>query len=188
MVSSLFSYIHSLILISLVFIDDRDPGVYVDFKTCLDTYSWQLIRHRLPPPSEPTIVIELARFIPGSNQPTADAGGPSSSTPTPGPSGSVPHSSSSTPAVVYAANPEIVAAGPPTKRKSATGSRPSTGSSQPPKAKPSIKKETPPEAPSQKRKAEVTPTGENGRRLKLVFREGDQASNPPPPAASSSQS
>ncbi|KAG9050297.1 hypothetical protein FS837_006407 [Tulasnella sp. UAMH 9824] len=49
---------------------ERDMNVYIDTKACLDNYSSQLIRQRLPPPINYTIILELERFIPGGNQST----------------------------------------------------------------------------------------------------------------------
>ncbi|KAG8920801.1 hypothetical protein FRC01_000583 [Tulasnella sp. 417] len=47
---------------------EQELDVYVDTKACLENYSWQLIRQRLPLPTDYTIILELERFIGGSNQ------------------------------------------------------------------------------------------------------------------------
>ncbi|KIO15995.1 hypothetical protein M407DRAFT_34375 [Tulasnella calospora MUT 4182] len=51
-------------------IAEQDINVFIDTKACLDNYSSQLIRQRLPPPVDCTIILELERFIPGSDQST----------------------------------------------------------------------------------------------------------------------
>ncbi|KAG8715219.1 hypothetical protein FRC09_016814 [Ceratobasidium sp. 395] len=46
--------------------DPEENAKYVDVKACLDSYSWRVIRHALPPPVRPTIIVELFLFVPGT--------------------------------------------------------------------------------------------------------------------------
>ncbi|KAG9015030.1 hypothetical protein FRB94_007102 [Tulasnella sp. JGI-2019a] len=46
---------------------DGDPDLYIDTKACIDNYSSKIIRCRLPPPTQPTIIVEMQRYSPGSN-------------------------------------------------------------------------------------------------------------------------
>lgn len=154
---------------------EQEADVYVDTKACLENYSWQLIRQRLPPPTDYTIILELERFIPGSNQypesslaakPPAAAPQPHSSA---GPSTPVPREPSRTPKPT----------GPP------SGSASSGSASQAPPAASSSSGSSRAVMPSPayvapsitKRKAPTSPAAENPRRLKLLFREGDKATD-----------
>ncbi|KAG8987501.1 hypothetical protein FRB90_003316, partial [Tulasnella sp. 427] len=49
-------------------VGEQEQDVYVDTKACLENFSWQLIRQRLPPPPDYTISLELEWFVPGSNR------------------------------------------------------------------------------------------------------------------------
>ncbi|KIO30970.1 hypothetical protein M407DRAFT_222112 [Tulasnella calospora MUT 4182] len=154
---------------------EQEADVYVDTKACLENYSWQLIRQRLPPPTDYTIILELERFIPGSNQypesslaakPPAPASQPQSSA---GSSTPIPREPSRTPkpaAPSGSASTSGSASQPPAASSSSSGSSRAIMPS-PAYIAPSVSK----------RKAPTSPAAENPRRLKLLFREGDKAND-----------
>ncbi|KZS97879.1 hypothetical protein SISNIDRAFT_449471 [Sistotremastrum niveocremeum HHB9708] len=127
--------------------EDTDPAMYVDVRLCLEKFSKELLRVQLPPPTAPTISIELIRFIPGSPEsimPAHSGNGPFTSVPPhhpglPAPS-HTPVAASQMPTPVWTANES---AGPHAtngdtllgKRKATDTHSPNTGS---PTKRPSI--------------------------------------------------
>lgn len=46
-------------------VDETNPQIFVDVRACIETYSRELIRIKLDPPSSPTIFVDLVSWIPG---------------------------------------------------------------------------------------------------------------------------
>lgn len=132
--------------------------MYVDTKTCLEKYSTTLIKQRLPPPTDYTIILELEGFGPGTGPDPAVAEDSSAA----GSSAAPKHEHSSRSNSVSAAASRASAS-------SAHGPTPPTVPPIPPPV---------PASNSVKRKADASPTVENPRRLKLVFREGEKTEEP----------
>ncbi|KAG9050296.1 hypothetical protein FS837_006406 [Tulasnella sp. UAMH 9824] len=89
---------------------ELETDLYVDTKACLENFSWEMMLQRLPPPTDYTIILELERFVPGSNQypesslaakPPAPAPQPQSSA---GSSTPIPREPSQTPSLQHLPN------------------------------------------------------------------------------------
>ncbi|KAG8909112.1 hypothetical protein FRC01_007127 [Tulasnella sp. 417] len=147
---------------------EKELDVYVDTKACFENYSWQLIRQRLPPPTVYTVILELERFISGSNQSLESS------------LASQPHTSaeSSTPvprepsqiSKPEASPPSASISGPTLQAPTANG--PSTGSS-----KAVVPSRTYITRSVSKRKAPTSPAAEDTRRMKSFFPTGDKATD-----------
>ncbi|KAG8977693.1 hypothetical protein FRC05_000949 [Tulasnella sp. 425] len=142
---------------------EQEADVYVDTKACLESYSWQLIRKRLPPPTDYTIILELERFVPGSNQypdssfaakPPASAAQPQSSV---GPSTPAPREPSQTPMLAV---PSAGLASPASLAPSSLDGSSST---------------IIPHSRLAKRKVPASPATKNPRRVKRLLGEGGKA-------------
>lgn len=60
------------------FVEDPEP-VYVDVRACLETFSKELIKINLSPPTVNTVFLDLVRFTPGSPEKSANNSSPSNS-------------------------------------------------------------------------------------------------------------
>jgi hypothetical protein len=60
----IFEYLEGLTRCTTV---DSDLNVCVDYRECLEKFSWKPIKYSLPPTDPKTITLELVSFIPGSN-------------------------------------------------------------------------------------------------------------------------
>lgn len=45
--------------------DETNPQIFVDVRACIETYSRELIRIKLDPPTSPTIFVDLVSWVPG---------------------------------------------------------------------------------------------------------------------------
>lgn len=140
----------------------------MDTKTCLETYSTTMIKHRLPAPTDYTIILELEQFIPGSGPEAAAAAKAESSGA--GPSSAQLSATDRPQLEDHSARTGPVPLMPPRIPLEGT---PSTSSAPGPSVA-----QLPSASNPAKRKADASPVVDNPRRLKLVFREGEKTEAP----------
>ncbi|KAG8886497.1 hypothetical protein FRB97_003008 [Tulasnella sp. 331] len=138
---------------------DIESDLFIDTKACIDNYSSKMIRYRLPPPTQPTIIMEVQRYSPGSNH--------------------CPDSVTATPPPYTMTNGSSKSSKPALKGENGQAKLPQEPSPDLDDDEPGISSpEISPLQPTGKRKASQSPPRDAARKIKLVIRHhGDRDEN-----------